>query len=74
MQYPPAAIALQLTGIVYIHFELTPEDNIKNRCVFKSVHPILDLEALKTLNRLLIFDNPLDKRINFTIPLRFQLR
>lgn len=74
MRYPDVAKDLNLSGIVYIHFELTPKDNIENRCVFKSVHPILDLEALKALNRLLIFDNPLDKRINFKIPISFNIR
>ena len=74
MQYPDLPKDLNLSGIVYIHFELTPKDNIENRCVFKSVHPILDLVALNTINGLREFDNPLDRRINFKIPLRYRLR
>jgi len=73
-RFPDVAIALNLTGTVYLDFELTPNNKIENSCVTKSVHPILDLEALNTINGLRGFDNPLDRRINFKIPLRYRLR
>lgn len=74
IHYPSAAIALHLSGIVYIHFELTSKNKIENSCVFISVHPILDLEALNTFNRLKTLENPLEKRTIYKMPIKFDLR
>lgn len=73
-RFPDVAIALNLTGTIYLDFELTTNNKIENSCVTKSVHPILDLEALNTINGLREFENPLESRINFKIPLRYRLR
>jgi len=52
LQYPQAAIDEEIKGRVYVHFLIDSDGKVKKAQVVKSIHPLIDQEALRVINLL----------------------
>lgn len=76
--YPKEAAAKEIQGSVLVSFVVTAEGNIINAHVAKSVHPLLDAEALRVINSMPRWTPGKDKtgknvNVEFKLPVTFRL-
>lgn len=50
IKYPKEAIEAKISGRVVVKFTVTKEGAISNAAIIRSVHPVLDEEALRLVN------------------------
>ena len=76
--YPEAAKAEKIEGRVILRFIVTTKGNAESVSVLKSVHPLLDAEAVKTVSKLSGFKPGMQdgKAVNvwYMVPVTFSLR
>lgn len=77
MVYPPAAVEQRLQGRVIVSFTIARDGRITNVKTLKSVHPLLDDEALRIVSKMPRWlpgkqmGNAVDTK--FTLPITFKL-
>lgn len=73
--YPKAAIDQNISGVVYVQFVIDGDGSISEVRVIKSVHPLLDEEAVRVVSEMpnwnpgKIHNRPV--KVRYTIPIRF---
>lgn len=76
--YPEKATEMGITGMVYVQFVVAADGSIELVKVSKSVHPLLDNEAVRVVKLMptwlpgKIHNRPV--RFRFTVPIKFGLR
>jgi len=77
MTYPPEAREKKITGQVFLEFVVEKDGSISNVKVIKSVHPLLDAEAVRAIKQLPKWkpgmQNGKPVRTYFSIPVRFTI-
>lgn len=78
MQYPPAAIDMGISGTVFIGFVVNTDGSIDSVIVARSVHPLLDQEAMRVVQGMPLWKPGIQKgvpvRTKFFLPIKFGLR
>ena len=78
LSYPEEAKEQGISGTVYVSFIVDRTGNINNPKVLRSVHPLLDAEALRLINLLPQFTPGSNNgsKVNqlFNVPIRFILK
>ena len=78
MRYPALARDQNIQGRVYVSFYLDPQGNINNATIARGVHPVVDEEALKTVNAMPKWDAGLVRNramsIKYNLPILFKLQ
>lgn len=78
LEYPPTAMEANISGKVYVSFIVTYYGGIECIKVLKGVHPLLDSEVVRFINKLkiktpgLVDGKPVDLRL--TLPFSFNLQ
>ena len=76
-KYPYYAMDHQIQGTVWVQFIIDKQGNVTNVKVIKSVHPLLDEEAVRVVKSMpkwkpgLLNGKPVD--VEFTVPIIFKL-
>jgi TonB family protein len=76
--YPEKAAEMGITGMVYVQFVVAADGSIELLKVSKSVHPLLDNEAMRVVKLMptwspgKLHNRPV--RVRFTLPIKFGLR
>ncbi len=78
MRYPAIAREAEIHGTVFISFVIEPDGSISNAEVVRSVHPLLDEEALRVISAMPPWvpgvQNNRKVRVRLTLPVAFRLR
>lgn len=77
-RYPAYARDNRISGDVYMQFEVDTLGYVKDICIIKGVHPVLDLEAYRAVQLLHRFKYPgiqdgEVKSITLTLPIRYTI-
>ena len=74
--YPDSAFKKKITGMVQIGFVITTDGLIEDVKVIKSVHPLLDAEALRVVKSMPSWDpgrqHNVPVRVSYILPIKFQ--
>lgn len=77
LRYPDNAQKRAIEGRVYVKFQIDTEGQVSNVEILRSVHPDLDKEALRVVNRMPDWKpgkrKGLPVRVSYTVPLAFKL-
>lgn len=77
IHYPESAMEDGITGKVIVGFDIEADGSITNIHIIKSVHPLLDKEALRLARKLPKFKPAIKNGVNikstFTLPITFKL-
>ncbi len=77
VRYPSEAIAQKISGLVYVSFTVSATGKVSNAQISKSVHPLLDTEALRVIGSMPYWKpgrqhgQPVD--VGFSVPVEFNL-
>ncbi len=77
VRYPSEAIAQKISGLVYVNFTVGATGKVSNAQINKSVHPLLDAEALRVIAGMPYWKpgrqhgRPVD--VGFSVPVEFKL-
>ncbi len=77
VRYPSEAIAQNISGLVYVSFTVGATGKVSNAQISKSVHPLLDAEALRVIGGMPYWKpgrqhgQPVD--VGFSVPVEFKL-
>ena len=77
VRYPSEAIAQKISGLVYVSFTVSATGKVSNAQISKSVHPLLDAEALRVIGSMPYWKpgrqhgQPVD--VGFSVPVEFKL-
>lgn len=77
VRYPSEAIAQKISGLVYVSFTVGATGKVSNAQISKSVHPLLDAEALRVIGSMPSWKpgrqhgQPVD--VGFSVPVEFKL-
>jgi TonB family protein len=77
VRYPSEAIAQKISGLVYVSFTVGATGKVSNVKIDKSVHPLLDAEALRVIGSMPYWKpgrqhgRPVD--VGFSVPVEFKL-
>ena len=75
--YPKQALKKDIQGIVIVRFAIEPDGSIGDAEIVKSVHALLDAEAIRVVKSLPRFTPARQKgrpvRVHFTLPIYFRL-
>lgn len=75
--YPPDAFSKNIQGKVYIQFVVDKKGNITQPTVLKSVHPLLDQEAIRVISQMPPWTPGSNKgkvvKVRYTLPINFML-
>ena len=78
LEFPPEAIANGISGRVMVQFVVSSEGIVEMATVIRSVHPVLDKEALRVINSSPRWEPGIQsgKRVKvlFTFPINFVIR
>lgn len=77
IRYPSECMLKGIEGRVVVTFIVERDGTITNAKVIKSVHPLLDKEALRVVESMPKWfpgkENGISRRVGFTLPVRFRL-
>ena len=77
VNYPAQCREAKIQGRVLINFLVEKDGSIKNASVLKSVHPLLDAEALRVISAMPNWkpgmEHGIPVRVQFTVPVNFRL-
>lgn len=75
--YPKAALQKTIEGRVLVSFVIEKDGHVSNATVVRSVHPLLDTEALRVVSTLSQWHPAIDKgktvRVKYSVPIAFRL-
>lgn len=78
MRYPAMAREAEIQGTVFISFVIESDGSITNTEVVRSVHPLLDEEAMRVISSMPPWSpgvqNNYPVRVRYTLPVAFRLR
>jgi protein TonB len=78
MNYPTKAKAKNIQGKVYVNFVIGKEGEIRDVKVLNNVHPLLDSEALRVVNKMPNWSPGLEDgtpvSVSYNLPINFKLR
>jgi TonB family protein len=78
LQYPQLASEMGIQGTVYVRFTVDRDGAVKNAELMKSVHPILDKEAMRVVTMMPNWSpgkiNGKNVPVVFNLPIRFSLQ
>lgn len=78
IQYPAIAREAEIQGTVFVSFVIEPDGSITEVQVVRSVHRLLDEEAVRVISQMPAWipgkQNQLPVRVRYTLPVGFQLR
>ncbi|MCB9204564.1 MAG: energy transducer TonB [Flavobacteriales bacterium] len=77
-KYPRAAIDNNITGTVYVYYVVDKNGKVTDVEVARSVHPILDKEAVRVVKTLSGYSagkqRGIPVKVKYTVPIRFELK
>ncbi len=79
VQYPMEALQKGIQGTVYVSFIIEKDGSVSSAKIIKSVHPVLDREALRVIRNMPTWQHPgthrgKPVRVAYTAPINFELR
>lgn len=78
IEYPKMAFKQRIEGVVLVNFRISKEGKILNPYVSQSVHPELDEEAIRLVNKMPdwipAMQNGEPKEVAYQLPIRFELK
>ena len=78
LKYPAKAVQDKITGVVYVNFVVSVTGKVKNVAVNKSVHPLLDAEAVRVISSMPDWkparQNGKSVPVSYNVPVEFKLK